>query len=85
MSSQTTTDHHPEHAYAAVLAAMAVAAAVGFWMSLTSATCPAATALTLEDGVDVVGIMLFGGARPRSGGQGPRGRARPGADPDDLR
>ena len=60
MSSQTTTDHHPERAYAAGLAAMAVAAAAGFWMSLTSRDMPGSTALTLEDGVDVVGIMLFG-------------------------
>jgi hypothetical protein len=60
MSSQTTTDHHPERTYAAVLAAMGVAAAAGFWMSLTSRDMPGSTALTLEDGVDVVGIMLFG-------------------------
>ena len=60
MSSQTATDHHPERTYAAVLAAMAVAAAAGFWMSLTSRDMPGSEALTLEDGVDVVGIMLFG-------------------------
>jgi len=60
MSSQTTTDHHPERTYAAVLAAMAVAAAAGFWMSLTSRDMPGSEALTLEDGVDVVGLMLFG-------------------------
>jgi hypothetical protein len=60
MSRQTATDHHPERTYAAVLAAMAVAAAAGFWMSLTSRDMPGSEALTLEDGVDVVGIMLFG-------------------------
>ena len=60
MSSQTATDHHPERTYAAVLAAMAVAAAAGFWMNLTSRDMPGSEALTLEDGVDVVGIMLFG-------------------------
>jgi hypothetical protein len=60
MSIQTATDHHPERTYAAVLAAMAVAAAAGFWMSLTSRDMPGSEALTLEDGVDVVGIMLFG-------------------------
>ena len=60
MSIQTAADHHPERAYAAVLAAMAVAAAAGFWMSLTSRDMPGSEALTLEDGVDVVGIMLFG-------------------------
>ena len=60
MSSQTATDHHPERTYAAALAAMAVAAAAGFWMSLTSRDMPGSEALTLEDGVDVVGIMLFG-------------------------
>jgi hypothetical protein len=60
MSSQAGTDHHPERTYAALLAAMAVAAAAGFWMSLTSRDMPGSEALTLEDGVDVVGIMLFG-------------------------
>ena len=60
MSSQTATDHHSARNYAAVLAAMAVAAAAGFWMSLTSRDMPGSEALTLEDGVDVVGIMLFG-------------------------
>ena len=60
MSSQTATDQHPERAYAAVLASMAVAAAAGFWMSLTSRDLPGSEAMTLEDGVDAVGIMLFG-------------------------
>ena len=60
MSSQTATDHHPERTYAAVLAAMTVAAVAGFWMSLTSRNMPGGEALTLEDGVDVVGLMLFG-------------------------
>jgi hypothetical protein len=60
MSSQTTTDHHPERTYAAVLAALAVAAAAGFWMSLTSRDMPGSEELTLEDGVDAVGVMLFG-------------------------
>ena len=39
---------------------MAVAAAAGFWMSLTSRDMPGSEALTLEDGVDAVAIMLFG-------------------------
>ena len=60
MSSQTAIDHHTERTYAAVLAVMAVAAAAGFWMSLTSRDMPGSESLTLEDGVDVVGIMLFG-------------------------
>ena len=60
MSGQTAIEHHPERTYAAVLAAMAVAAAAGFWMSLTSPELPGTEPLTLEDGVDAVGIMLFG-------------------------
>ncbi|MET1059567.1 MAG: hypothetical protein ABWX84_08215 [Nocardioides sp.] len=60
MSRQTTIDHQPQRTYAAVLAAMAVAAAAGFWMSLTSPEVPGTETLTLEDGVDAVAIMLFG-------------------------
>ena len=76
MSSQAATAHHPERTYAAVLAAMAVAAAAGFWMSLTSPELPGTEQLTLEDGVDAVGIMLFGAlgvalvARDRAAGLG---------------
>ena len=43
-----------------MLAALAVAAAAGFWMSLTTPELPGTEELTLEDGVDAVGIMLFG-------------------------
>ena len=60
MSTVTTPPIHTARTYAAALAAMAVAAAAGFWMSLTSRDMPGSEALTLEDGVDVVGIMLFG-------------------------
>ena len=61
MSTVTTaTDPTRLGPYAAALAALAVAAAAGFWMSLTSRDMPGGEALTLEDGVDVVGIMLFG-------------------------
>ena len=78
MSNQTAIDHHPERTYAAVLAALAVAAAAGFWMSLTSRDMPGSEALTLEDGVDAVGMHALRGARPGTGGQGPRRRAGPG-------
>ena len=60
MSRQTAIDPHPDRTYAAALATLAVAAAAGFWMSLTSPGLPGTEALTLEDGVDAVGIMLFG-------------------------
>ena len=46
--------------HTAVLAAMALAAAAGFWMSLTSRELPGTEALTLEDGVDAVALMIFG-------------------------
>ena len=55
-----STTTHPARSLAAVLAALAVAAAAGFWMSLTSPEVPGTEPLTLEDGVDAVGIMLFG-------------------------
>jgi len=60
MSTVTPTPIHAARTLAAVLAFLAVAAAAGFWMSLTSPEVPGTEALTLEDGVDAVGIMLFG-------------------------
>ena len=60
MSTVTPTPIHAARTLAAVLAVLAVAAAAGFWMSLTSPEVPGTEALTLEDGVDAVGIMLFG-------------------------
>ena len=60
MSRQSAFDHHPERTYAVVLAMLAVAAAAGFWMSLTSPEVPGTEQLTFEDAVDAVGIMLFG-------------------------
>ncbi len=60
MSTTTPARIHTARTYTATLAALAVAAAAGLWMSLTSRDMPGSEALTLEDGVDVVGIMLFG-------------------------
>ena len=60
MSTVTTARIHTARTYTAALAALAVAAAAGFWMSLSSRNMPGGEALTLEDGVDAVGIMLFG-------------------------
>ena len=60
MSTVTAARIHTARTYATALAALAVAAAAGFWMSLTSRDMPGGEALTLEDGVDAVGIMLFG-------------------------
>ena len=60
MSISTPTTTYSARNYAAVLATMAVAAAAGFWMSLTSPVMPGGEQLTLEDGVDAAAIMLFG-------------------------
>ena len=60
MSDQRSTDPRPARTYAAVLTAMAGAAAAGFWMSLTSRELPGTEALTVEDAVDAVAVMLFG-------------------------
>ena len=49
MSTVTTARIHTARTYAAALAALAVAAAAGFWMSLTSRDMPGGEALTLED------------------------------------
>ena len=84
MSSQTATDHHPARTYAAVLAAMAVAAAAGFWMSLTSRDMPGTRGTHPRGWRRRRGHHALRGARRRPGGQGPRGRTGPGAGPDGL-
>ena len=60
MSTDTPATRYPARTLAAVLAALAGAAAAGFWMSLASPEMPGTEALTLEDGVDAAGVMLFG-------------------------
>ncbi len=60
MSDRTSTGSRPALAYAAALVAFAVAGAAGFWMSMTSPKLPGTEALTLEDAVDAVALLLFG-------------------------
>jgi hypothetical protein len=60
MNTDIPAPVHAARTLAAVLAVLAVAAAAGFWMSLTSPELPGTEELTLEDGVDAAGIMLFG-------------------------
>jgi len=60
MSDQPTPAHLGRGAAAGAVAAMAVAAATGFWLSMTTPELPGTEALTLEDAVDTAAILLFG-------------------------
>ena len=60
MSDRTPTGARPALRYAAALVVFTVAGAAGFWMSMTSPKLPGTEALTLEDAVDAVALLLFG-------------------------